>query len=150
MTRRDEPEGPVLVSACLLGVRCRFDGGSKPDARVLALVARDGILPVCPEQLGGLSTPRVRHERVGSRVVSESGVDATEAFERGADEAIRLAQLAGSRRAVLKARSPSCGVGQIYDGTFQGRVVSGDGVLAARLRALGFALETEEDVVLPR
>lgn len=148
MSSRDQAIGPVLVSACLLGVRCRFDGGTKPDPRVLALAERCGIVPVCPEQLGGLSTPRERHERVGLRVLSETGNDATEAFERGADEAIRLAQLAGARHAVLKARSPSCGVGQIYDGTFQGRVVPGDGVLAERLRALGFALETEEDVVL--
>jgi uncharacterized protein YbbK (DUF523 family) len=146
MTRRHDLESPVLVSACLLGVRCRFDGGTKPDARVLALAERRGVLPICPEQLGGLPTPRVRHERVGMRVVSETGADATEAFERGAIEAIRLAEIVGARRAVLKARSPSCGVGQIYDGTFQGRVMPGDGVLAERLRAMGFELGTEDDV----
>lgn len=136
---------PILVSACLLGVCCRYDGGSKPDAAVLELAKRRVLVPVCPEQLGGLPTPRPRHERRGGRVVSEHGRDGTEAFERGAEEALRIARLTGCRRAILKARSPSCGAGEIYDGSFGGALVPGDGVLAAKLKREGMEVRTEDE-----
>ncbi len=142
-----KPEVPetVLVSACLLGVRCRFDGGSQPNPRVLAMIGGRRFVPVCPEQLGGLPTPRPRHEIVGDRVISEHGNDATEAFERGAREALHLMELSGARLAILKARSPSCGKGQVYDGTFSGRLVPGHGVLARRLIQNGCEVRTEDD-----
>jgi len=137
---------PVLVSACLLGVSCRFDGGAKQDHRVIALAKSVVVVPVCPEQLGGLATPRPRHERNGNAVVSEHGVDATAAFERGAREAARIAVLAGCRCAVLKARSPSCGLGRIYDGTFTGVLTDGNGVLVDLLLSEGLSVYTEDDV----
>lgn len=137
-------EDVVLVSACLLGVRCRYDGASSPNDAVLSMARRHVLVPVCPEQLGGLSTPRPRHERSGGRVVSEHGHDATRAFERGAAEALRVARLSGCRRAILKARSPSCGVGQVYDGSFSGRLAPGHGVCAEVLMAAGIQVETEE------
>lgn len=140
----------VAVSACLLGVRCRFDGGSVPSARVVAWLEGAHFLPVCPEQLGGLPTPRPRHERIEGRIVSEHGHDATQAFERGAGEALRLMELAGARRAVLKARSPSCGKGQIYDGTFAGKLMPGHGVFAELLLAKGYEVWTEEEVLPTR
>ncbi len=136
---------PILVSACLLGLRCRYDGGEKADACVLALGKRRALAPVCPEQLGGLPTPRPPSERTGERVVTKDGADVTAAFCRGAEESLRLARALGCREAVLKARSPSCGCGTIYDGTFTGRCVIGDGVTAALLKANGVRVLTEED-----
>ena len=116
---------PILVSACLLGLRCRYDGSAKADARVLALAKTRALIPVCPEQLGGLPTPRPPAERVESRVLAANGTDVSAEFARGAEETLRLAQLFGCKTAVLKARSPSCGNGEIYDGTFSGRITRG-------------------------
>ncbi|MCE5188654.1 MAG: DUF523 domain-containing protein [Eubacteriales bacterium] len=135
----------MLVSACLLGTPCRYDGSGKADARILALAKSRRLIPVCPEQLGGLSTPRPPAERVCERVLTIDGADVTAAFSRGAEETLRLVQLLGCGAAILKARSPSCGSGRIYDGTFSGTLVSGDGVTAALLRQSGIAVYTEED-----
>ncbi len=141
----DNPD-VILVSACLIGVRCRYDGQSKPNAQVLALMEQGRVIPVCPEQLGGLPTPRVSAERRGDRVITKDGRDVTEEFRRGAEEAVRIARLAGCRKAILKARSPSCGSGRIYDGTFSGTQVDGDGVCAALCRANGIDVVTEEEL----
>lgn len=139
-------EERVLVSACLVGVRCRFDGASKPCEGVLRSLAGVPFVPVCPEQLGGLCTPRPRHERREGKVISEHGVDRTEQFERGCVEALRVMKLSGAARAVLKARSPSCGRDWIYDGTFSGRLVRGHGVFVEKLLAEGYRVMTEEDL----
>ncbi|NLI53729.1 MAG: DUF523 domain-containing protein [Clostridiales bacterium] len=136
---------PVLVSACLLGLCCRYDGKAQANERVLALAASRPAIPVCPEQLGGLATPRSPAERSEARVVTRGGEDVTEAFARGARESLRLARLFGCRAAVLKANSPSCGSGQIYDGSFSGRLVPGDGLTAALLKENGIAVFTEAD-----
>lgn len=132
------PRIPVLLSACLLGVPCRYDGGSCPHPEALDLLRQGTALPVCPEQLGGLPTPRTPCERVGQRVLGKDGQDVTQAFLRGARIALQLAREAGCQEALLKALSPSCGWGRIYDGTFQGRLVQGKGVLAELLLAEGF------------
>jgi uncharacterized protein YbbK (DUF523 family) len=137
----------VLVSACLLGVVCRFDCESKAHPAVLLLARTRHLVPVCPEQLGGLPTPRPRHEQREGRIVSEHGRDATEEFERGAQQALTIAKVTRCRRAILKARSPSCGVGTIYDGTFSGKLVAGDGILAGKLREEGIAVCSEDDLV---
>lgn len=136
---------PILVSACLLGTPCRYDGVGKADARVLALAKSRRLIPVCPEQLGGLPTPRPPAERDGARIRANDGADVTAAFQRGAQETLRLLKLFGCKTAILKARSPSCGFGRIYDGTFSGTLVSGDGLTAALLRQNGVAVFTEED-----
>ena len=135
----------LLVSACLLGTPCRYDGKSKADARVQALVGRYEIVPVCPEQLGGLPTPRVPSERRGERVVTAGGRDVTEAYRRGAEAALALCQQNGCEAAVLKEKSPSCGCGQIYDGTFSRRLTEGDGVTAEALKAHGITIYGESD-----
>ena len=137
----------LLVSACLLGVPCRYDGGAKPDGRVLALLARHECIPVCPEQLGGLPTPRPPAERRGGTVVTAEGADVTEQYRRGAACALRLYQLLGCKAAVLKERSPSCGCGAVYDGTFTGTLTAGDGVTAALLRAHGIRVLGESQVL---
>jgi uncharacterized protein YbbK (DUF523 family) len=136
----------ILVSACLLGVPCRYDGQAKPCPAVLALMDRHTLIPVCPEQLGGLPTPRNPSERRGCRVVSSAGADVTAAYRRGAEETLRLARLYGCEAAILKERSPSCGSGEIYDGTFTRTLTPGDGVAAALLRARGIRVLGETEI----
>lgn len=137
---------PVLVSACLLGLYCRYDGRMECDARVEALAARFTLIPVCPEQLGGLPTPREAVELLQGRAVARGGTDVTEAFARGVEQVTRIARLTGARAAVLQPRSPSCGIGTIYDGTFSGVRIAGHGMLAGRLADEGFLLCTPDDL----
>ena len=136
----------MLVSACLLGCVCRYDGQSKPHPLAQELARRGLAVPVCPEQLGGLSTPRNPSERRGDRVVMNDGRDVTAEYRRGAEEALRLARLYGCTAAVLKERSPSCGKGQIYDGTFTGTLTAGDGVTAELLTAGGIKVYGESEL----
>lgn len=136
----------ILVSACLLGARCRYDGGSKPRPEILGLMLRHELVPVCPEQLGGLPTPRTPSERRGRRVVTKDGADVTEQFRRGAEETLRLCLALGCEAAVLKERSPSCGKGRIYDGTFTGTLTDGWGVTAELLRRSGIPVYGESEL----
>ncbi|MFB6892335.1 DUF523 domain-containing protein [Kitasatospora sp. NPDC056327] len=141
----------MLVSACLTGVPCRYDGRARTDAAVAGLVAQGRAVVVCPEGAGGLPTPRAAAEIVGgdgadvldgrARVVDAAGTDRTGEFTAGARAALAAAEAAGARRALLTARSPSCGCGQVYDGTFGGTLRPGDGVTAALLRRAGIAVE---------
>ena len=133
----------LLISACLLGVRCRYDGASKPHPLVEELAKRHTLIPVCPEQLGGLSTPRPPAERQGDRVVATTGADVTEQYRRGAEEALRLCRIFGCEAAVLKEQSPSCGYGAVYDGTFTGTLTAGNGVTAELLTAHGISVYGE-------
>lgn len=127
----------ILVSACLLGLRCRYDGRSKPSAAVLALGEKHTLLPLCPEQLGGLPTPRPPAEWQGERIVNRAGQDVTEAYRRGGEEAVRLAKLTGCRWAILKERSPACSCDRIYDGSFSGILREGRGSAAEALEQAG-------------
>ena len=136
----------ILISACLLGARCRYDGASKGHPLVERLAERHTLVPVCPEQLGGLATPRPPAERRGDRVVTKDGADVTEAYCRGAEETLRLCRLLGCEAAVLKERSPSCGYGEIYDGTHSGTLTAGDGVTAALLAANGIPVYGESQI----
>ncbi len=135
----------ILISACLLGVCCRYDGASKPHPAALALAERHELVPVCPEQLGGLPTPRPPAERQGDFVRSQSS-DVTAQYRRGAAEALRLYETLGCDAAVLKERSPSCGRGQIYDGTFTGTLIAGDGVTAELLAQNGIPVYGESQI----
>ena len=137
---------PILVSACLLGDACRYDGESLPCPEVVSLADSCELTPVCPEQLGGLPTPRTPSEiQSDGRVVDRVGLDRTEEFAAGAREALGVAREHGCVQAILKSRSPSCGVRQVYDGTFTGVVVSGRGVTAAVLADAGIELFDETD-----
>ena len=140
-----DDSSPILVSACLLGVPCRYDGTGTVDERILALAKKRCLIPVCPEQLGGLPTPRPSAERSGTRVLTRDDRDVTAPFQRGAEETLRLARLFSCRIAILKANSPSCGSGQIYDGCFCGRLVPGDGMTAALLKQDGLTVLSEKD-----
>ena len=135
----------ILVSACLLGVRCRYDGKSKPHPAVERLLEQHTLIPVCGEIFGGLPTPRVSAERQGARVVTADGCDVTAAYRRGAEEVLRLAERYGCKAAILKERSPSCGSGRIYDGTFTGTLTDGWGVTAELLRDHGICVIGESE-----
>lgn len=136
----------IIVSACMAGLHCRYDGGEKTNDTVKQLLAAGKAIPVCPEQLGGLTTPRLPCEIKDGRVVRRDGADMTAEFTRGAAECLALAGLVGAQTAILKADSPSCGCGSIYDGSFTGRRVPGDGVFAALCKASGIIVKTEEDL----
>ena len=136
----------LLISACLLGVPCRYDGKSKPAAKIDALREKYELIPVCPEQLGGLPTPRTPSERRGDRVVMADGTDVTAQYQRGARSALELYRREGCIAAVLKERSPSCGSGEIYDGTFTHTVISGDGVTAELLKQSGIKVYGETEL----
>ena len=116
----------ILVSACLLGTPCRYDGASKANAAIVALQEGYTLVPVCPEVLGGLPTPRPPAERQeDGRIVNRAGADVTAQYQSGAQTALKLARQEGCTMAILKARSPSCGKGKIYDGSFSGKLVPG-------------------------
>lgn len=136
---------PLLISACLLGVACRYDGQSKPlpSEKIDALREKYLLIPVCPEQLGGLPTPRLPCELSDGRAIRSDGADLTDAYTKGADETLRLAKTLGAKSALLKAKSPSCGSGRIYDGSFSGTLIDGDGVTAALLKANGINVFSE-------
>lgn len=136
----------MLCSACLLGIKCRYDGKSKPNRKVINFTKKEILIPVCPEQLGGLLTPREPAEIKGRKVVTKSGKDVTQNFKRGASEVLKLVKLFGIKEAILKQRSPSCGYGQIYDGTFSGKVAKGKGIAATLLKRNGIRIITEEDL----
>ena len=137
----------ILVSACLLGVCCRWDGGTNgPHPDVEALMKEHNLIPICPEIMGGLPTPRQPSERRGEVVATRNYNDVTAEFERGAEEALKLCHLYRCRYAILKERSPSCGRGQIYDGTFSGTLTAGDGVTAELLTANGIPVYGESQI----
>jgi uncharacterized protein YbbK (DUF523 family) len=142
-------ELPVLVSACLLGVHCRYDGSSNPCSELAEKIGSRAVIPICPEEFGGLSTPRPAAECCGGTgadviagdskiLVKETGKDVTEQFLAGAQEALRLAKKFGADAALLKSKSPSCGCGKVYR---EGQLVDGDGVTAALLQKEGISVE---------
>ena len=135
----------ILVSACLAGEYCRWDGGTNLVPEIKALVDAGKAVPVCPEELGGLPTPRLPSERLGDRVVSSEGADVTAEFRRGAEEALRVCREQGCRLAVLKAKSPSCGKGLIHNGLFDGGLVPGDGMTAQLLTENGITVMNEQE-----
>jgi uncharacterized protein YbbK (DUF523 family) len=136
----------ILVSACLLGVNCRYDGRNGKNEDVLKLMEAFNLIPVCPEQLGGLKTPREASERSDSRVINKAGQDVTACFRRGAEETLEIGKLYGCKRAILKERSPSCGYGVIYDGTFTGKRIPGSGVAASLLEENGITITGESGI----
>lgn len=138
----------ILISACLLGARVRHDGGHKRvDNEILDRWRDEGrLVPICPEEAGGLSTPRPPSERRGDRVVAKTGADVTVEFNKGAEAALALAKLHKCRFALLKEASPSCGSSLVHDGTFQGVKIPGMGVAAALLHANGVEVFSENEL----
>ena len=136
----------ILVSACLLGENCRYDGKAGKRIDIESLRKKYNLIPVCPEVLGGLPTPRTPSERVGERVVMKDGRDVTDNFMKGAREALKICEAFGCKRAILKERSPSCGSGEIYDGTFSKSLTAGDGMTAALLKENGIRVIGESQI----
>ena len=136
----------ILVSACLLGVKCRYKGDACPCQKLIDLGKDHTLIPVCPEQAGGLPTPRTPSERVGDKVIMKNGTDVTAEYQKGAQTALYLAKTLGADFAVLKANSPSCGKGIIYDGTFTGGKCEGNGVTSELLLNNGIAVYTEDEI----
>lgn len=135
-----------LCSACLLGINCRYNGKTKPNKKVIQLSKKNILIPVCPEQMGGLSTPRIASEQKGKKVISKSGEDVTKNFQEGAKQVLILAKLFGIKEAILKQKSPSCGNGQIPDGSFSGKIIKGDGVATNFLKKNGIKVISEDDL----
>jgi len=135
-----------LCSACLLGINCRFDGQIIPNDKVIALAKKEILIPVCPEQLGGLSTPRESAEQKGNKVVTKTGTDVTHNFTEEAKQVLKLFKLFGIKEAILKQESPSCGCGRVFDGTFSNRLIRGDGVTTILLKNNEIKVITEEDL----
>lgn len=143
----------ILVSACLLGVNCKYNGQNNANSKILKNLKNFGIVPICPEQLGGLATPRLPAEIQNgqgldvllqkAKVIRKDGVDVSEAFIKGAYETLFIAESMSITRAILKAKSPSCGLGQIYDGTYTNTLKAGDGVTTALLRSKGIRVSHE-------
>ncbi len=138
-----------LVSACLAGIECRYDGKGKAEDAIVKLVQQGKAIPVCPEQLGGLTTPRISCEivdRLGERkVINKEGDDRTEEFVLGAERTLAIAKALGIKKAIMKSKSPSCGCGMIYDGSFSGRLIPGNGLAVEQLLQNGIEVISEKD-----
>ena len=140
----------ILVSACLLGKACRYDGASRPCAHIIELKERHTIIPVCPEVMGGLPTPRPASEiQADGRLVNILGKDVTAEYHQGAEAVLALAREHGATVAILKEKSPACGRGRIYDGSFTGTLRNGNGVCAELLLQNGIRVlgETEREAI---
>lgn len=144
-----------LVSACLLGFDCKYNGSNNLNNKIINLSQKEELIPICPEQSGGLTTPRVPSETTGdgqyvlygeAKVISKNGKDVTQNFIKGAIETLNVAKKYNIKEAILKARSSSCGCGKIYDGTFTGKLIDGDGVTTALLKQNWIKVITEEDI----
>ena len=136
----------ILVSACLLGVNCKYSGGNNLNEKVLKYIEDKEVIPVCPEIMGGLSTPRPPSEIIGNKVMNNENKDVTKEYTKGAEETLKLAKLFNVKKALLKAKSPSCGSNKIYDGTFSGTLTDGDGVTVRLLKENGIEVISEIDL----
>ena len=136
----------ILISGCLLGLKCRYDGKEKKLPEIEKLIEIYNLIPVCPEQLGGLPTPRIPAERVNNKVVNQAGVDVTKEYQLGAEEALKVAKLYNCKKAILKEKSPSCGCGKIYDGTFSKNLIVGNGITADLLLKNGIEIFGESEI----
>lgn len=137
-----------LISACLAGVNSKYNGGNNLNKKVLELVKENKAILVCPEQLGGLATPRLPSEIINScnqvKVLASDGSDVTKEFLKGADETLNIAKIMHIKKAILKSRSPSCGYGKIYDGSFSRKLIEGNGITADLLEKNGIEIISEE------
>ncbi len=136
----------LIISACLLGIPCRYDGKSVRKIDIAPLLEKYNLIPVCPEIYGGLSTPRIPSERQGGEVTMQNGSDVTENFKRGARSALEFARINNAKKALLKAKSPSCGKGEIYDGSFSGTLTEGNGVTAELFLKNGILVFSENEI----
>ena len=136
----------VLVSSCLGGINCKYSGENNLNPFVLELINKGLAIPLCPEQLGGLSTPRVPAEILKEKVITKNGNDVTEEFLKGAKNVLEICKTLNVKTAILKSKSPSCGVGKIYDGSFSSKIIDGNGLTAQLLINNGIKVFTENEI----
>ena len=132
----------ILVSSCLLGLNCKYDGGNNYSKEIDDFLKDYDVIPICPEIMGGLPTPRMASERLGDKVITKDGIDVTKQYKKGAEECLFLARKYDVKKALLKLRSPSCGSDKIYDGTFTHTVIDGNGLTAELLKDNGIEIIT--------
>ena len=137
----------ILISACLLGYKTRYDGLSKPSKKIKEIFENDILIPICPEQMGGLSTPRPKAEIKDDKVINIEGKDVTSNYIKGAKKALEIAKLNDVDFCILKSKSPSCGKNLVYDGTFSNNLINGDGICAKLLKENGFKIYSEEEMM---
>ena len=137
----------IIVSACLLGVPCRYDGKSKENKKLMELGNQFNFLPVCPEEYGGLPTPRVPAEIRNGKVINKNGFNVTANYIKGAKEVLKICKLYNCDTAILKSKSPACGKGKIYDGTFSGTLIDGNGITTDLLIKNGIKVYTEDEFI---
>lgn len=135
----------LLVSACLLGINCKYNGKNNKNEKILELLKDHDLIPVCPETLGGLQTPRIPSEIQNNKVITKDGKDVTKEYQKGAQEALKIAKLYDCKVAILKEKSPSCGCGKIYDGTFSKTLINGDGITTRLLKENNIKIIGESD-----
>ena len=136
----------VLVSACLLGVDCRYDGKNCFNEDILKLKDKCNLIPICPEQMGGLATPRVPAEIVDGKLINKEGKDVTNQYNKGREIALKVANINNCKYAILKQKSPSCGYGVIYDGSFSGKLIDGNGHTAKLLVENGIKVYADNNI----
>ncbi len=136
----------IMVSACLTGENCKYNGGNNKNEKVIEFLKGKEYIKICPEVMGSMTTPRPPSEIKGRKVINSLGEDVTEFFLKGAYEALKLAKKYKASLIILKAKSPSCGLGKIYDGSFSGNLTDGDGITAKLLKKNGFKVITENDL----
>lgn len=137
----------ILVSACLAGINCKYDGGNNEHQKIIDLINNKDVILVCPEQLGGLKTPRPAAERLGNKVVTKEQIDVTKEYKKGAAEVLTIAKKFNIKKAILKSRSPSCGIKEIYDGTFSHNLIRGDGITVELLKKNGIEVISSDDYI---
>jgi len=137
----------IMISACLLGENCKYNGGNNQNTDILRLLSGHTLIPVCPEILGGLSVPRIPAEIVNGVVINRENISVDEPFRRGAEKALEFAEKERPDLIILQSRSPSCGAKEIYDGTFSGKLIPGQGVFAELALRSGFHVMDVEDVI---
>lgn len=137
-----------IVSACLLGINCKYSGGNNSEQKIIDLLKNEILIPVCPEQLGGMTTPRPAAEIIDDKVINEDGDNVTEHFIKGADEVLRLAKIYAIKEAILKDGSPSCGSTMIYDGNFNKNKINGQGYCTKLLRDNNIKVISENDICI--
>ncbi len=135
----------IVVSECLLGINCKYNAGNNACKPLIEFAKNGGVIPVCPEQLGGLPTPRIPAEIINNKVRNKNGEDVTGNFKKGAEEALKIVDLVKPELIILKAKSPSCGYQKIYDGSFTGKIIDGNGVFAKMLIDRNYKIITEEN-----
>ena len=130
-------KGKILISACLAGVNCKYNGKNNKNEKIIELIKNNDVILVCPEQLGGLKTPRVPAEIIKNKVITKDEIDVTKEYQKGAEEVLKIAKQFDIKKAILKSKSPSCGKSKIYDGTFSNKLINGDGVTTKLLKQNG-------------